>query len=431
MSNNRVKALSVRLLGYPVGELRQLLRGGQLEFAYLPEYLAAPEAFAISMSMPLREEPFGHDPAAAFFGGYLTDDPFARRALSKLFHISEGNDFALLAEIGRDCAGAISLHPSGEPVVPDEDREGALQPLSMEELAERVAKLRSRPLFVDPDGRVRLSLAGMQPKAAVVMRNGQVYLPLGGTPSTHIVKAAVEGVEDHLINEHFALELARACDLPAPKSRLHRVGAIEFLVVERYDRVVRDDGRVIRIHQEDFCQALGNPPDRRYEFEGGPGLRDGFLLLERTADPVRDRLGFLDAVIFNAMLGNVDAHAKNFSLLYRDGRPRLAPLYDLTALRVYETLHGEPASRKMAMKIAKKAYPEELYRRHWQRFAESNRLSPAAVIRHVTRMAERVIAALDRTVPELSARLPRASDMPARIAADVAARAKRMAAQTE
>jgi len=428
VSDNKIKILSVRLLGYPVGELRQL-HTGRLEFAYRPEYLAAPDAFAISMSMPLQEEPHEHERAAPFFGGYLTDDPYARRALSKLFHISEGNDFALLAEIGRDCAGAISLHPPGDPIVPDEERDGELHALTIDELAERVAKLKTRPLFVDPDGRVRLSLAGVQSKAALVIDGGEFHLPLGGTPSTHIVKAPIEGVEDHLVNEHFSLELARACGLPAPISRIHRVGEIEFLVVERYDRAMLENGRVIRIHQEDFCQALGIPPNRRYEFEGGPGLRDGFALLERTADPVRDRLGFLDAVIFNAMIGNVDAHAKNFSLLYGDGQPRLAPLYDLTALRVYETLHGEPASRKMAMKIAKKAYPEEMYRRHWQRFAESNRLSPAAVIRHVTRMAERVIAALDCTVPELSARLPRASDMPARIAADITARVERIATQ--
>lgn len=425
---NTNKRLSVRLLGYRVGELRQL-DTGRLEFAYLPEYLAAAEAFAISMSMPLRKEPFGHDPAAAFFGGYLTDDPHARRALSKLLHISERNDFALLAEIGRDCAGAISLHPPDDPVIPDEDRESELQCLSLSELADHVARLRSRPLFVDPDGKVRLSLAGVQPKAAIVMRGSEIFLPLGGTPSTHIVKASVEGVEDHLINEHFSLELARASGLPAPKSELYREGGVEFLVVERYDRAVAPTGRVIRIHQEDFCQALGLSPDRRYEFEGGPSLRDAFALLERTDDPVRDRLGFLDAVIFNAMLGNVDAHAKNFSLLYREGRPRLAPLYDLTALRVYETLHGEPASRKMAMKIAKKAYPEELYRRHWERFAQANGLSPAAVLRQVTRMADRVVNGLDRTVSAVSAQLHRASDMPERIAADVPARAELMAEQ--
>lgn len=422
------KTLSVRLLGFPVGQLRQL-ETGRLEFAYLPEYLAAAEAFPLSMSLPLRRAPFDHVSAAPFFAGYLTDDPSARRALARMFQISEGNDFALLAAIGRDCAGAVSLHPADEPVIPDEEREARLRPLNPVELADRVRALASRPLFVDAEGEVRLSLAGAQPKAAIVMTEDGPALPLGGTPSTHILKASIDGVPDHLISEHCALWLARACGLPTARSELRQADDVEYLLVERYDRAKTTAGRIVRIHQEDMCQALGILPERRYENEGGPGLRAIFALLNETADPAHDRLGFLDAVIFNAMIGNTDAHGKNFSLIYADGIPRLAPLYDLTALRVYDSFHGEPASKRMAMKIAGKALPEELYRRHWFRFAEANQLSPAATAKRVSAIADKLHHALDKLLPEMAETLPRHSDMPARIREDAARRIERMASQ--
>lgn len=314
-----------------------------------------------------------------FFSNLLPEGE-VRQQIARRLGVSVGNDFGLLTAIGGDCAGAVSLlEPGTDPTeqVPEE-----VHWMTERQLAEAVARLPDRPLFLDPDGGIRLSLAGAQHKLPVIVRDGRVGIPMGRTPSTHILKAPIGRLEDTVLNEAFCLDLARDLGLDAAKAEILDADSQRVLVVERYDRT-HDGGEVHRVHQEDFCQALGVAPERKYQGEGGPGFADSFGLLRSVAaTPARDVLALADAATQNFLTGNHDAHGKNFSLLYAPEGTRLAPLYDLVSTVVYPGL-----SRKMAMKLGGEYRPPYVRRRHIDRFADGAGLGPAAVRRRMVRLA--------------------------------------------
>lgn len=209
--------------------------------------------------------------------------------------------------------------------------------------------MKSHPLLAERDG-IRLSLAGSQNKMAVGYENGKVFLIKNGSPTTHILKPVMErATVDHSVqNEFFCMKLAKRCGLSAPEVHIVQVGDISCFVVDRYDRI-KVDGIITRLHQEDFCQALGIPPSRKYEIEGGPSVKDGIALLKKhSALPVADIDAFLKTVEFNYLIGNADAHGKNFSILYGKNGIRLSPVYDVMDTDIYPQV-----SKKMAMKIGK------------------------------------------------------------------------------
>ena len=213
-------------------------------------------------------------------------------------------------------------------------------------------------------------------------------LPKGGQPSTHILKPAIATVEDSVVNECFCMALSQAMSMPTAPARIFSVEGRKVLLVTRYDRrIIRDsgiEGQALRIHQEDFCQALGVVPEMKYQNEGGPDLKACFDLLRKATRPSAPQvLRLLDAVVLNALIGNHDAHAKNFSLLYDGAAPTLAPLYDVLSTAVYDHL-----SPKMAMKLGSKYKFTEVHAKHWALFAQEAGLSIAQTKKRVLRMAQ-------------------------------------------
>jgi serine/threonine-protein kinase HipA len=251
-------------------------------------------------------------------------------------------------------------------------------------------QLPKRPLLAGESG-LRLSLAGAQEKLPVVARevlgkgglsHFEIGLPKNNIPSSYILKPAISGIEGSVYNEAFCLALARELKLDAATAHIGRAKDKTYLLVERYDRFL-DDGQLRRMHQEDFCQALGVPPELKYQNEGGPMISDGFALVRRVTSPSAPNvLRLLDYIIFNCLVGNNDAHAKNFSLLYRQNGAHLAPLYDVLSTAVYSDL-----SDKMAMKIGSKYRFDELHARHWVQMAEAAQLGAPQLKRRVLEIA--------------------------------------------
>ncbi|MCZ0952823.1 MAG: type II toxin-antitoxin system HipA family toxin [Rhodospirillaceae bacterium] len=366
-----------------VGRLSQN-RHGELGFVYAPEWLEAGDAAPpLSVSLPRRAEPFSRRECGPFFSGLLPEEG-QRDAVARLLGVSRGNDFALLDRLGGDVAGAIQLQPPGAshpPVAPPVGTRP--QPLEPEKLAAVLDALPVRPLLADEEG-LRLSLAGSQSKLPVVLVSGEIALPVPGQATTHILKPPITRIPDTVENETFIMRLAARIGLLAAPVEARTVHRRKFLLVERYDRAPDANGRVRRIHQEDFCQALGIWPQRKYAGEGGPALRDCFALLRRVAArPAVDILKLLDAVIFNLIAGNADAHGKNFSLLHADAGTCLAPLYDLLTTVIYPEL-----SPRLAMKIGKRATLEEMDSRGWESFAAGAGLGRPFVYRRVSEISD-------------------------------------------
>lgn len=373
--------------GRQVGELTQD-DGGELGFAYLPAWVADPEAPAVSASLPKRLEPFSRRECRPFFGGLLPEEG-QRRAAAQALGISAANDFAMLDRLGGEVAGALQfLHPEEVPT----ETAGPWIPkaLDADGLRNLLEALPQRPLLAG-EGGLRLSLAGAQAKVPVVLVDGAVALPGPDQPTTHILKPSIPRFEATTENEAFVMRLAAVIGLDVaavePRSLPASHGGRTFLLVHRYDRA-QAAGRIRRLHQEDLCQALGIPVERKYQAEGGPSLEQCFAVVRRvTARPATEILKLLDAVIFNAIAGNADAHGKNFSILYDETGPRLAPLYDLLCTVRYPEL-----SPNFAMKIGGQARLDHLTAEAWNLFAQQAGLGFPLVRRRVQEIADQVLA---------------------------------------
>jgi serine/threonine-protein kinase HipA len=354
---------------------------GRLNFCYATDWLSRRDAIALSASLPLQAEPFNDRKTRPFFAGLLPEGQM-RRLIAQQCQVSDQNDFALLDHIGGECAGAVIFLKPGQAVpVPTDNRD--IQWLSDEEVVALLDELPRRPMLAGRDG-LRLSLAGAQDKLPVVFDGTRIGLPRRGTPSSHILKPAIHAVEDSVINEGFCMALAEAMQLKPASSHVRLVLDRSFLLVERYDRLIDAQGHRQRLHQEDFCQALGVVPEMKYQNEGGPDLVQCFELVRRATRPSAPQvLRLLDCVIFNALIGNHDAHAKNFSLLYSGKTPVLAPFYDTLSTAVYPAL-----TPKMAMKIGSKYKFSEVQARHWAQFAEDVGLTKAQAKRRILELAK-------------------------------------------
>lgn len=373
------RELEVWLFAERVGAL--VMIDGQLNFRYAPDWLSRSDAVGLSSSLPLQAEPFDDHHTRPFFAGLLPEGQL-RRLVAQQLHVSSQNDFALLDHIGGECAGAVSLQEPGQQRSSPEHGHD-VQWLSDEEIVAILDELPHRPMLAGKDG-LRLSLAGAQDKLPVVFEGNRIGLPRNGTPSSHILKPAIRALSDTVTNEGFCLALAEAMQLKPAKSQVHSVLGRQFLLVERYDRVVDTQGLRRRLHQEDFCQALGVVPEMKYQNEGGPDLAQCFELVRRVTRPSAPHiLRMLDFVIFNALIGNHDAHAKNFSLLYAGRSAVLAPPYDVLSTAIYSNL-----TPKMAMKIGNKHKFSEVRARHWDLFSEAVRLSKAQARKRILALAK-------------------------------------------
>ncbi len=377
------RSLDVWMQGELVGRLDQ--EAGRLVFTYDTGWLGRPNAIALSASLPLRPEPFDDRAARPFFAGLLPEQE-KRAQVARAFGISARNDFALLDAIGGECAGAVTFtHPGEKPIGQATNLDYRL--LDDRELAAVLDKLPERPLLAGDEG-IRLSLAGAQDKLPVLVADGSVALTLHGAPSSHILKPAIRRIEDSVHNEGFCLALAKAIGLDAVAADIREVEGRSYLLVTRYDRVPGPDSRLRRIHQEDFCQALGIAPEYKYQNEGGPSLVDCFALVRKATRPAALYLPrLLDYLILNTLIGNHDAHAKNYSLVYGEDGTKLAPLYDVLCTAVYPEL-----TPKMAMKIGGYYEFKDVLPRHWERFAKDAGLSAPQVRRRLLELAERLPA---------------------------------------
>ena len=368
--------------------------GGQMSFTYAEDWLNKQGSVPLSQSLPLRSEPFKGKECRGFFGGILPEEA-KREIIAQNLGISARNDYAMLERIGGECAGAVTFVPAGGALP---ERNYDYHKLSDKELAGILRELPRRPLLAGEKG-IRLSLAGAQDKVAMRIEGGEISLPLGGAPSTHILKPAVERFDGVVFNEALCMKLAAASGLAAAAVETRTVDGTDFLVVERYDRhhdkAADGTPTLERLHQEDFCQALGFVPEMKYQIEGGPSLKQCFGLLRDVSNaPVIDLAKLLDAVIFNYLVGNNDAHGKNYSLLYKPlekgGREtRLSPLYDIVSTVYYPDL-----SRDMAMKIGSEYSSENVTSRDFEQLAEEAGLGKALVRRRVPELADTVIASL-------------------------------------
>jgi len=339
----------------------------------------------LSQALPLSGA-FGAEAVHAFFGGLLPEGE-PRRLLAQQLGVSVENDFGMLAELGGDTAGAVSITRSG--IAPPEAGNDVTW-LDDATLAQEIDTLPQRPMHADVDGEYRLSLAGAQDKLPVVVgTDGRIGLTKGGTPSTHILKTPIARLADTVFNEAFCLALGGRLGVATAVAEPRRVAGREFLLVARYDRV-REESGVRRLHQEDFCQALGVPSGRKYQAEGGPGFVDLFgMLRAAVAVPARDAVALLDQITLSFLVGNHDAHGKNFSLLYHPGASRatLAPAYDVLSTVAYRKV--QPMSRRMAMSIGGERRPAYVRSRHIQGLLEEAGLAVAAGRRRMRDLAQR------------------------------------------
>ena len=383
MTAKSTHELEVWLFEQRVGSLS--LVHGRLSFAYAPDWLALPKAMALSQSLPLLAEPFDDHQTRPFFAGLLPEGKM-RRLIAQQFQVSGQNDFALLDHIGGECAGAVTFLEPGQDL-PLSAAAGDVEWLSDEKLLALLDELPRRPMLAGDDG-LRLSLAGAQDKLPVVFDGQRIGLPRNGAPSSHILKPAIHAVEDSVTNEGFCMLLAEMTGLRPAHARIHNVRGRSFLLVERYDRELnaqdQHQPQLKRLHQEDFCQALGVVPEMKYQNEGGPGLAQCFALLRSVTKPSAPQvLRLLDGVTFNALIGNHDAHGKNFSLLYGGSSSVLAPFYDLLSTAIYPQL-----TPKMAMKIGSKYKFSELEAKHWEQFAQEAGLAKAATLKRLKALAK-------------------------------------------
>jgi serine/threonine-protein kinase HipA len=325
--------LNVFLNGRLVGQLRRQ-SSGAIDFQYDDDWLGWEQAFPVSLSLPLREDRFIGDPVIAVFDNLLPDNEQIRRRLAERVRAGGADAYSLLAAVGRDCVGALQFLPEGD----DPGRAGSLdgRPLEDNEIAAMLGDLRRTPLGLDEEGEFRISLAGAQEKTALLHWQDQWQVPHGATATTHILKPEIgklsNGIDlsQSIENEHLCMRLTAAFGLPTARTEIQEFSGRRALVVERFDRLWTRDGRLLRLPQEDCCQALSVPPTSKYEPDGGPGMRQILDLLKASDEPEADQRTFLKAQIVFWLLGATDGHAKNFSVfLLPGGRFRLTPLYDV------------------------------------------------------------------------------------------------------
>ena len=382
--------LKVYLNGIQAGFLAWDSELDVFSFSYLPDYLGRDKAVPISKSFPLKDEAFGPLVSRAFFENLLPPE-VVRRKLEKILHHDRRNTFAFLKELGGDCAGAISLCPEAVELGSADD---IVRELSEDEADEILRALPERPLLQGLVEGYRISVAGAQDKLVARVRSERLSLPLYGAASTHIVKPEMSICRGSVENECFCQRLAARLGIEAAKASILDVKSRAYYVSERYDREVAG-GSVRRILQEDFCQAMGVPPEEKYESDGGPSAVRCFCFLRDAGFGFAALAGFVDALAFNFIVGNADAHAKNFSLLYRDGNASLAPIYDTLSTAVYPNF-----TPRMAMNIGGAWDLNDVNAASFDAFAVKCDINPKFVRDRIARLSDGLASAMDDVAAE-------------------------------
>ena len=400
------------------------LPGGRLRFDYDAAYQGQPGHTPLSLSMPIQVSSHPHQEIDPWLWGLLPDNDAVVRRWARDFQVSPSSAFSLLSTpIGEDCAGAVRFAPPGE-LERVLGGGGEVTWLNEDEVAQRLRELREdSTAWLGRSFTGQFSLAGAQAKTALLLEGDRWGVPSGPIPTTHILKPAVTGFDDHDLNEHLCLEAARRARLVAARSTISQFADETAVVVTRYDRIEGSQGAIVRVHQEDLCQALGMPPSQKYQNEGGPTPAQIARLLRDAMPP---RVGeeavwrFADALIWNWLIAGTDAHAKNYSVLLAGDEVRLAPLYDIASALPYGTHERE---LKLAMKIGSscEVYPQ---RNRWPDAARDLGLDADALVDRARELAVITPEAFAAAVgaPEVAA-LKR--ELPSRLLDLVANRAHR------
>jgi serine/threonine-protein kinase HipA len=369
--------------------------GDSYFFCYDSEWLRQVYSMPLSHSLPLQEEPFTPKESRPFFSNLLPEGQF-REHIARKNRISPEDDFELLAVLAGDCAGAIALYPEDVPP-PSAENQHKYRLLSKEDKKKLLEEAFIMDLtFLGPEEKTRLSLAGVQDKLPIMIKDGELYLPLDGAPSTHILKPQHYKWKNLVENEAFCMTLANKLGLNVPGVFILNEDDKAY-VIERYDRKIDKEGRVVRIHQEDFCQALGYSYREKYEEHGGPGHRECFNLVKEFRNPLADKIKLMNLTVFNYLICNYDCHSKNISLLYNEGAaPSLAPFYDLVCVGVYNL------SSDLAMSIGGVFNPSDLSLEAWKKFANDiEEGSSKPVINIIQHMAEKIPEFARRVADEM------------------------------
>lgn len=418
------KELVVWMNGERVGIWTVTAQGGH-EFRYAGVWKDSPAVRPLSLSMPLRSEnvPYWGDVVEFYFDNLLPNSVNIRKRVQSRFGISTSKPFDLLREIGRDCVGAVQLLPEGEQ--PPEIRQIIGEPLSEQEIEGILVHATSGEGFPEDSRDFRISIAGAQEKTALLRHKNTWHRPVGATPTTHIFKLPIGiigigniDLTTSIENEWLCLELVQACGLDAAAAKIQQFGSQKVLVVKRFDRQPSANGSwIIRIPQEDMCQAFGLSPGMKYESEGGPGIQEIMDLLIGAKNSEQDRKTFFKTQIVLWLLAAIDGHAKNFSVFIEPkGRFSLTPIYDV--LSAYPVL-GNTADRlrkekiKMAMAVygKNKHYKWSRIRHdHWYRTGELCGLSK----RVITEVFNEIIDAVPKAVGSIATKLP--PDFPSSVA---------------
>jgi len=398
--------LNNRLVGFLLKE-----PSGAITFRYDESWLTWNQAAPVSLSLPLREDAYKGEPVVAVFENLLPDSDRLRQRVAEKVGASGTDAYSLLSRIGRDCVGALQFVPH------DDDAEYDTAQITGEVVGNRkienlLKSLAQAPLGLDKDQEFRISVAGAQEKTALLFYDGKWWKPHGTTPTTHIFKTQIgtlpNGIDlsNSVENEYYCLNMMAAFGLPVNTAKIMVFGKTKVLVVERFDRKWTTEGRLLRVPQEDCCQALSVPPSRKYQNEGGPSMVDILNLLKASDTPADDQKMFLKAQILCWLIGATDGHAKNFSIfLGPGGRFKMTPLYDvLSAQPSLDARQIVAQQMKMAMSVGKNRHFVIAYieARHFMQTAERAGL-PGAIAREalgeVARNAEQAMETVEKQLP--------------------------------
>lgn len=387
--------LAVLLYGKHIADLDQTA-GGQHQISFLED--SGPNR--LSLSMPSGRRVYKHRITEPFINGLLPDNPSTREAIGRQFGVSGRNPFAMLSHIGLDCAGAVQFC---DPDRVDEvlGRGARLVKLSEDDIAVRLAELSADGTrsWLAPDE--RWSLGGAQSKFTLRREGNDWFEATGAAPTTHIVKPGAGSLRDQAMNEHVCMASAGRLGLDVARTSFTLFGGQPAILVERYDRRRSAAGELVRIHQEDMCQALSVDPSMKYETDGGPGV-DRIVQLLRQHAPARDRETFAQYLVFNYLIGGSDAHAKNFSVLLVGQQVRLAPLYDVASAFPYDPPASDPFRLiRIPMKVNGENQVGRLTRSHWAAFARKSGLDPDWMQEQVSDQAQRLPDAVSESFNDL------------------------------